>query len=79
MKKKIKYIIKFLLEHFHIVLYFYFWLGIFIGGLVAPQDRVDMLNSGIIIEGWHLSLLSMFLIFPVFIIYYLRIKKKDQF
>ena len=79
MKKKVKYIIGFLLEHLHIVLYFYFWLGIFIGGLVAPQDRVDMLNSEIIKEGWHLSLLSMILIFPVFIIYYLRIKKKDQF
>ena len=76
MKNKIKYILRVLTEHLHIVLYFYFWLGIFIGGLVAPQDRVEILNSDLIKEGWHLSMFSMILIFPVFIIYYIRVKKK---
>jgi hypothetical protein len=67
---------KILIKHFHIVLYFYFWLGIFIGGLIAPKERIDMLNSSIITEGWHISLLSLILIGPVFIIYYSRMRKR---
>jgi len=78
MKNKIQYIIKLLKDHLHIVLYFYFWLGIFVGGLVAPQERVEMLNSDLIKEGWHLSMLSLILIVPVFVIYYLRLKKKKH-
>ena len=60
--------------HLHIMLYIYFWFGLFICGLVAPQDRIDMLESSIITEGWHLSLLSLVLIFPVPVIYYWRIR-----
>jgi len=67
---------KILIKHFHIVLYFYFWLGIFIGGLIAPKERIDMLNSSIITEGWHISLLSLLLICPVFVIYYFRVRKR---
>ena len=78
MKNKIQDIIKLLKDHLHIVLYFYFWLGIFVGGLVAPQERVEMLNSDLIKEGWHLSMLSLILIVPVFVIYYLRLKKKKH-
>lgn len=78
MKKKIQNIINLVKEHLHIVLYFYFWLGIFIGGLVAPKERVEMLNSDLIKEGWHLSMLSLILIVPVFVIYYLRLKKKKN-
>ena len=78
MKNKIQDIIKSLKDHLHIVLYFYFWLGIFVGGLVAPQERVEMLNSDLIKEGWHLSMLSLILIVPVFVIYYLRLKKKKH-
>ena len=78
MKNKVKHILKLLKNHLHVVLYFYFWLGIFIGGIFAPQDRVEMLNSNVIKEGWHLSLLSIILIFPVFVIYYLANKKKKN-
>jgi hypothetical protein len=75
MKRTIKNIPGILKYHLHILLYFYFWLGIFIGGLVAPKERIDILNSNIITEGWHISLLSVFLIFPVFVVYYFRMKK----
>ncbi len=78
MKNKIKSIFRTLADHIHMVLYFYFWLGIFIGGLVAPKDRVEMLNSDLIKEGWHLSLLSVILIFPVFVIYFIKFRNKKN-
>ena len=65
----LKRIFKILFKHFHIILYFYFWLGIFIGGFIAPKERIELLKSDIITEGWHISLLSLVLICPVFIIY----------
>ncbi|MDC0231402.1 hypothetical protein OAK19_05500 [Aureispira] len=75
MKKASKYLMALIKYHLHILLYFYFWLGIFIGGLVAPIERIEMLNSNVITEGWHISLLSVFLIFPVFVIYSFRMKR----
>ena len=65
-------------EHFHVLVYFYFWLGIFVGGFVAPKDRILLLESNVISEGWHLSVLSLVLIFPVFIIYYIRVIKVNR-
>ncbi|MAP02053.1 MAG: hypothetical protein CMD01_04460 [Flavobacteriales bacterium] len=75
MKKFFKITIKLFKEHFHVLVYFYFWLGIFIGGLLAPKDRVLLLDSALITEGWHLSVLSLLLVFPVFIFYYFKVFK----
>jgi hypothetical protein len=70
---KLKNLLKY---HFHIILYTYFWFGLFICGLLAPEERVAELGSIVITKGWHLSLLSVILILPVPIIYYIRIRSK---
>jgi len=70
---KIKDFFKF---HLHIILYSYFWLGLFVCGLVAPDWRIRELGSNVITKGWHLSLISLLLILPVPIIYWLRIRRK---
>ena len=67
--KKAVYFLKY---HFHVVLYFYIWFGVFICGLVAPPDRVKELGSGVFTEGWHLSLLSCFVVLPWPVIYVIR-------
>jgi hypothetical protein len=72
---KLKYILKY---HLHIILYSYFWFGLFICGLVAPDNRVIELESSLIGKGWHLSVLSLFLILPVPVIYLLRMRKTNS-
>lgn len=74
-RKKLK---DFLRYHLHIVLYSYFWFGLFICGLAAPDERVAELQSGAITKGWHLSLLSMVLILPVPIIYFFRLRRPSS-
>ena len=78
MKKVVNKLLMIIKYHLHIFLYFYFWLGIFVGGLVAPKERIENLKSEIITEGWHISLLSIILIFPVFIIYFFRMRNKEK-
>jgi hypothetical protein len=72
---KIKEVLKY---HFHIVLYTYFWFGLFVCGLAAPPERVAKLGSSVITQGWHLSLLSLVLILPVPVLYYLRVRTKKS-
>jgi hypothetical protein len=74
--KKLAWVLKY---HFHALLYFYVWFGLFISGLVAPPDRVAKLHSSLITQGWHLSLLATLIVLPWPIIYVLRFKlgKKD--
>jgi hypothetical protein len=62
-------------NHFHIILYSYFWFGLFICGLAAPDNRVALLESSLITQGWHLSLLSILLILPVPILSLWRMRK----
>ena len=69
-----KRLIDFLRYHLHIVLYSYFWFGLFICGLAAPDERVAELGSGVITKGWHLSLLSMLLILPVPLYYWWQMR-----
>ena len=69
--KKLVYFIKY---HFHAILFFYIWFGLFICGLAAPPDRVTKLGSDLITQGWHLSVLSMFIVLPWPIIYVIRFK-----
>ena len=64
--------------HFHIVLYTYFWFGLFVCGLVAPENRISELGSSLITKGRHLSLLSLVLILPVPIIYYMRMRRDTK-
>lgn len=73
--RKTKYVIKY---HFHVIIYFYVWFGLFICGLVAPQDRVAELGSRLITQGWHLSLISVVLVLPWPVIYVIRFRHDRQ-
>ncbi|MBU2488446.1 MAG: hypothetical protein KKA60_03550 [Proteobacteria bacterium] len=70
--EKILYILKY---HLHVILYVYFWFGLFVCGLAAPDGRVEELGSGLISRGWHLSLLSVVLVLPIPILYAWRMRK----
>ena len=61
-------------DHLHAILFSYFWLGLFVGGLVAPAERVWRLESQLVTEGWQLTLLSMVLVLPAPLFYIFRIK-----
>ena len=65
----------FLKVHLHILLYSYFWLGLFLCGLAAPDARVAELHSRAVTKGWHLSLISVLLILPVPILYWARMAR----
>ena len=64
-------------DHLHAILFSYFWLGLFVGGLVAPVERVLHLESPWLTQGWHLTLLSLVLVLPAPIIYAFRMKKSS--
>jgi len=67
-------------NHLHVILYTYFWFGLFVCGLSAPDQRVAELHSSLVTKGWHLSLLSLVLVLPVPVVYWLRMRsaKTDQ-
>lgn len=71
-RRKLKFILKY---HLHVMLYCYFWLGLFVCGLVAPDDRIAELGSDLISAGWHLSLLSALLVLPVPVVYLIRMRR----
>ena len=62
-------------DHLHAILYSYFWLGLFVGGLVAPEKRVLGLESDWLIQGSQLTFLSLILVLPAPIIYILRMRQ----
>ncbi len=73
--KKLAYILKY---HFHVMLYFYVWFGLFVCGLVAPEHRVAGLKSAMIAHGWQLSLLASLIVLPWPIIYLVRFKTASK-
>ncbi len=66
---------RFVRVHLPVLLYGWFWLGMFLCGLLAPVDRVLHLQSGLITEGWHLSLLSVLFGLPVLVLYWWRMRR----
>lgn len=60
------------LTHLPAILFAWFWFGMFLCGLLAPQDRVAELESALISEGWHLSVMACLLGGPVVVAYWLR-------
>ena len=62
--------------HFHAMLFFYIWFGLFICGLAAPDARVEQLGSSFITKGWHLSVLSTLLVLPWPLIYFFRFRRQ---
>ena len=73
--EQLKHLLKY---HLHVLIYSYFWLGLFICGLLAPQHRIDLLESTFITQGWHLSALGLVLILPIPLIYCYRIWVKQD-
>ena len=59
--------------HLPALLYGWFWFGMFLCGLLAPSDRVQALESGLVSEGWHLSVLALILGVPIMVTYWLRV------
>ena len=55
--------------HLPAVLFAWFWLGMFLCGLLAPADRVVGLDSALVQEGWHLSVMCCVLGLPVVVLY----------
>lgn len=58
--------------HLPALLYGWFWFGMFLCGLIAPSERVLALESSLLSQGWHLSLLAVLLGTPIGIAYWLR-------
>ena len=67
-----------IVRHFAIVLYSWFFFGMFLCGLLAPPERVAELGSGLISAGWHLSVLALALALPVLAIYRRRLQDRPE-
>ena len=61
-----------LMTHLPALLYGWFWVGMVLCGLLAPADRVAALDSALVQEGWHLSVMACVLGAPPLIAYWLR-------
>ncbi|MFA6034464.1 MAG: hypothetical protein WC889_16305 [Myxococcota bacterium] len=73
--KRVAYLVRY---HLHAMLFFYVWLGLFVCGLVAPDERVAGLGSSVVTRGWHLSLLSVLLVLPWPVLYAIRFRKTHK-
>lgn len=56
-------------RHFAITLYTWFFFGMALCGLLVPPERVAVLESAVITQGWHLSALAVLLVAPVLFLY----------
>ena len=61
-------------NHLPVALYSFFWAGIFIGGIFAPQERIDLLDSSYLTKGYQISIISCILMWPFIIAYFIRFK-----
>ncbi len=50
----------------------------FLCGLLAPKERVAALESGLVTEGWHLSVLCCLLGLPVLFAYWYRVSRGES-
>lgn len=46
-------------NHLEITLIGWFFFGMALCGLLAPQERVALLESEVVTQGWHLSLMAI--------------------
>lgn len=65
---------QFLIKHAAILLYAGFWISLSSYGLSAPPERVALLESVLVTEGWHLSLMSALFGGPVLLLYIWRMR-----
>jgi hypothetical protein len=66
---------QFLVKHAAILLYAGFWVSLASYGLSAPPERVALLESGLVTEGWHLSLMATVFGGPVLVLYIWRMQR----
>ena len=59
----------FLIKHAAILLYAGFWISLSGYGLLAPPERVRLLESGLVTQGWHLTAMALLFGAPVLVIY----------
>jgi len=60
--------------HLPALLFGWFFFGMVLSGLVAPDARVAQLQSDVIREGWHLSVLAALFGTPVVLAYAWRVR-----
>lgn len=65
-------------RHFPALLFGWFWFGMVLCGLLAPADRVAHLESNLVTEGWHLSLMSFVFGAVIMSAYVVRVSKPKQ-
>ena len=70
--------IEFLKQHFYAILYMAFWLSLAADGLVAPPERVSLLDSTVVTEGWHLSLMALCFGLPMLVLYLIRMRRTPE-
>ena len=46
-------------DHLEITLIGWFFFGMALCGLLAPEERVALLESDLVTQGWHLSLMAI--------------------
>ena len=63
-------------RHLPALLYGWFFFGMFLCGFLAPDQRVASLESGLITEGWHLSLMAAAFGTPVLLAYAWRSRRR---
>ena len=67
-----------LLRHLPVLLYGWFWFGMVLCGFLAPADRVQGLESTLITEGWHLSLMAGIFSAIIFVFYWWRTSRPNK-
>jgi len=65
-------------RHFSITLYTWFFFGMALCGLLVPPERVAVLESAVITQGWHLSVLAVSLVVPVLFLYRRRLRDSES-
>ena len=63
-----------LMVHLPALLYGWFWVGLFLCGLLAPTERVALLESTLVTQGWHLSLMTCLFSIPILGLYTWRMR-----
>ena len=65
---------RFIKHHTHVLLYAGFWISLAGYGLLAPPERVALLDSGLVTEGWHLTAMALVFGGPVLFLYWWRMR-----
>ncbi len=68
---------RFLITHTSALLFAGFWVSLGSYGLWAPAERVALLESELVTEGWHLTAMAVLLGGPVLALYIWRMRTRS--